>query len=61
VLRLSGRTATYLPQVWETIPDKQAFLGSLCRKAGLDSNAWRDPDIEVQTYRAFEISEPNGA
>ena len=33
---LKGRSATYLPQVWEQLPDKAAFLDSLARKAGCD-------------------------
>lgn len=35
ILECDGRRATFLPQVWETIPDKRQFLAELARKAGL--------------------------
>ncbi len=34
-LEADGRRATFLPQVWESIPDKGQFLRELARKAGL--------------------------
>jgi len=61
VLRQSGRASTYLPQVWETFPDKNAFLESLCRKAGLDANAWRRPESELLVYRVAGFGDPEGA
>lgn len=42
--------ATYLPQVWEDIPDKDKFLSSLCLKAGLGPDTWKEEEIEVFTY-----------
>jgi AMMECR1 domain-containing protein len=30
-----GRRATFLPQVWRSMPDKRAFLAELLHKAGL--------------------------
>lgn len=35
ILECDGRRATFLPQVWESIPDKMLFLRELARKAGL--------------------------
>jgi AmmeMemoRadiSam system protein B/AmmeMemoRadiSam system protein A len=35
ILECDGRRATFLPQVWENIPDKRQFLAELARKAGL--------------------------
>lgn len=35
ILECDGRRATFLPQVWESIPDKMLFLRELVRKAGL--------------------------
>jgi AmmeMemoRadiSam system protein B/AmmeMemoRadiSam system protein A len=35
ILEAEGRRATFLPQVWESVPDKRLFLGQLLRKAGL--------------------------
>ena len=35
ILECDGRRATFLPQVWDSIPDKVLFLRELVRKAGL--------------------------
>lgn len=35
VIEHEGRRATYLPQVWEELPEKPRFLASLMEKAGL--------------------------
>lgn len=60
VLRQAGRTATYLPQVWETFADKEAFLESLCRKAGMPGDAWKAPDVEVLIYRVSGFGDAKG-
>jgi AmmeMemoRadiSam system protein A len=56
IIRKGGRQATFLPQVWEQLPDKEKFLSHLCLKAGLPGDAWMGGDLEVSTYRvqAFE-------
>ncbi|MCF7862116.1 AmmeMemoRadiSam system protein B [Candidatus Woesearchaeota archaeon] len=56
VIKKGLKSATYLPQVWKQLPDKQKFLDSLCIKAGLAGGCWKE-NIEVQTYRAFVFSE----
>jgi MEMO1 family protein len=38
VLEADGRRATFLPQVWEDMPDKRAFLRALVKKAGLPAD-----------------------
>lgn len=48
--------ATFLPQVWEQIPDKEEFLKSLCLKAGLEEDAWRESSSEVYAYRVEKFS-----
>lgn len=40
LLTWDGHRGTYLPQVWEDLPDASAFLASLERKAGIPSRAW---------------------
>jgi MEMO1 family protein len=35
ILEYEGRRGTFLPQVWESLPDRRAFLAELARKAGL--------------------------
>ncbi len=56
IIRKGYHQATFLPQVWEQLPDKAAFLEHLCLKAGLSGEAWKQGDLEVLTYQvqAFE-------
>ncbi len=49
VLELGRRRATFLPQVWESLPDPRDFVDALKRKAGLPANFW-SPDIRVSRY-----------
>jgi AmmeMemoRadiSam system protein A len=49
MLKQGMRRATFLPQVWEKIPDPQTFLEMLSEKMGARYNAWRSPT--TQTYR----------
>jgi AmmeMemoRadiSam system protein A len=44
-----GRRSTYLPQVWEQLPEPVDFLTSLKRKAGLPADWW-GPDVRLQRY-----------
>lgn len=57
ILSQNGQTATYLPQVWKEIPDKEKFLSSLCEKAGLYPDAWKDKTTRVWTYIVEAIAE----
>lgn len=52
IIRKGGAQATYLPQVWDQLPDPARFLSALCRKAGLAKDAWRRTPLEVRTYQA---------
>jgi MEMO1 family protein len=61
VLRVEDDTATYLPQVWEQIPDKRTFLRELSQKAGLPADAWRSPRAAVMTYQVEAFHEETGA
>lgn len=56
IIKKGAHQATFLPQVWEQLPDKEDFLTHLCLKAGLSGEAWREGDLEVSTYQvqAFE-------
>jgi AmmeMemoRadiSam system protein A len=60
VLQIGGRSATYLPQVWEQIPDKVEFLNSLAEKAGCEASDWRGPGVAVSIYHveSFKESDP---
>lgn len=57
ILEKGWHRSTFLPQVWEQLPDPQQFLSHLCRKAGLSGECWRLSDITVKTYEAFYFSE----
>ncbi len=57
ILRDGFRRATFLPQVWEKIPDKAEFLDHLCAKMGAAPDTWRRKHIEVQTYQVEEFHE----
>lgn len=58
VILISGnRSATYLPQVWEELPEPVEFLSHLCLKAGISTDCWRNPQTQVYTYRAQEFGE----
>jgi len=56
IIRKGSHQATFLPQVWEQLPDKKKFLSHLCLKAGLPADAWASGGLEVSIYRvqAFE-------
>ena len=49
VLVEAGRhRATFLPSVWEELPDATGWVGALWRKAGLPPRAWPD---SIRTWR----------
>ena len=49
VLRWGRHRATFLPQVWDELPEPEQFLRRLKRKAHLDESFW-DPSIELGRY-----------
>jgi AmmeMemoRadiSam system protein A len=51
ILARSLRRATFLPQVWEKVPDPATFLDMLCEKMGFDYDLWRREKLDVFTYR----------
>ena len=48
-LEFNGASATFLPQVWESLPEPEAFLDALRRKAGLPARFWH-PDMRLSRY-----------
>ncbi len=50
IIAKGGARATFLPQVWEQLPEPESFLSHLCQKAMLNTDAWRDGTLAVQTY-----------
>lgn len=57
VLRDGARRATFLPQVWRTLPDKEDFLEHLCMKMGASPDLWRRKPLTVLTYEVEEFHE----
>jgi uncharacterized protein len=53
----SGRRATFLPQVWRQLPQKEQFLAHLCQKMGASPDAWRSGNLTVHTYQVEEFHE----
>ncbi len=50
IIKKGGSSATFLPQVWHQLPDREIFLSSLCRKAGLSDREWKKGTLDVMTY-----------
>jgi len=59
ILATGYHRATFLPQVWDKVPDKVRFFEMLSDKMGASPNAWRDPTTEVYRYQVEEFAEPN--
>ena len=49
--------ATFLPDVWKDLPLKEDFLSNLALKAGLASEAWKNPETEFFCYKTENFSE----
>lgn len=57
LLEYGGRRGTYLPQVWDQIPDPSDFLASLVTKARLPQGFWSD-DVAISRYTVTAYEEP---
>ena len=57
VLEYRGNPATFLPQVWENLPEPRAFLAELRRKAGLAPDFW-DDGLRLSRYTVAKWAEP---
>jgi hypothetical protein len=49
ILQEGSLKGTFLPSVWESLPEKHDFLNHLKAKTGLPANYWSD-NIKVQRY-----------
>lgn len=57
VIFFSGcQKATFLPQVWEQLPEPRDFLAALKMKAGLRANHW-GPKVMIATYQVEKWKE----
>lgn len=55
ILECEGKRATFLPQVWQGMPDKRQFLGALLKKAGLPEDT-RLARCKVSRYRVHKFA-----
>lgn len=56
ILEYGPRRATFLPQVWDQLPEPRLFMAQLKRKAGLDPAFW-DDGIRLSRYRVEKYQE----
>lgn len=56
VFEEGARRATFLPQVWEALPQPREFLGRLKEKAGFDATYW-SPRVRLYRYRVRKWKE----
>ena len=57
LLRDGARRATFLPQVWEKVPDPAEFLDHLCYKMGTPPDLWRNKHLDISIYQVEEFHE----
>jgi AmmeMemoRadiSam system protein B/AmmeMemoRadiSam system protein A len=54
IISEAGKRATYLPSVWQQLPEPADFLRSLRNKAGLHPNQWNQCEVWRYTTTSFE-------
>lgn len=54
ILEEGAYKATFLPQVWEQLPNPRLFLEHLKQKAGLPKDYWSD-QIRFYTYQVIDV------
>jgi AmmeMemoRadiSam system protein A len=57
ILQDGDRRGTFLPSVWESLPEADRFLAHLKLKAGLPEDHWSD-SVQVWRYETESISAP---
>jgi AmmeMemoRadiSam system protein A len=57
VIRDGYRRATFLPQVWEKLPEPVDFLDNLCLKMGAPRRFWQVKKLTVSLYQVEEFCE----
>ncbi|MFO0245166.1 MAG: AMMECR1 domain-containing protein, partial [Betaproteobacteria bacterium] len=56
ILQWRGQRATFLPQVWDDLPEPRQFMAQLKRKASLAADFW-DPEVRLQRYQVRKWTE----
>jgi AmmeMemoRadiSam system protein A len=57
ILSRGWQRSTFLPQVWDQLPNVEDFLGHLCKKAGMERRCWTDTNTVIRVYEAEYFSE----
>lgn len=57
ILKDGFHRATFLPQVWQQLPEPPIFLSHLCQKMGAAPDLWKRKVLEVSIYHVEEFSE----
>ncbi len=57
ILRHNQNQATFLPHVWEQLPEPLDFIQHLMKKAGMSPDQWPD-DMQVQRYSTENFGQP---
>lgn len=57
ILKKGMAQSTFLPQVWDQLPQPEAFLSNLCLKAGLPAEDWKRGEVQVFTYQVQSFEE----
>ncbi len=55
-LVVGNKSSTFLPQVWEKLPEKEDFLSQLCIKAWLSADSWRNKNCKIYVYQVENFS-----
>ena len=56
VFQYGRHRSTFLPQVWESLPEPQQFMQQLKRKAGLPPNFWHET-VSISRYEVTKWKE----
>jgi len=57
IFEFDGYRSTFLPQVWEQLPQPQQFMANLKHKAGLPADLW-DDGVKLSRYTVTKFKEP---
>ncbi|MFN6961629.1 MAG: AmmeMemoRadiSam system protein A [Rhodocyclaceae bacterium] len=57
IFEYHGRRGTFLPQVWESLPEPRQFFAHLKQKAGFPTTFW-SPDVRLYRYEVQKWKEP---
>lgn len=57
ILSSGWHRSTFLPQVWDQLPDTETFLEHLCVKGGMGQDCWKNEETQVMVYKAEYFGE----